>query len=185
MPHKYNPNFAAARRRERAKNIEIRVPHWWNKEVKAKTAIVACPNCHALYFDKHWHTWSHATKVLPVGHKVTEALCGACRSLASSGRSAEFGYAGEVILSGFAEPELKLEVIRTAKNVAARAVERDPEAQVIKIEDQGRTVRITTTKNQLAEAIGKEVDASHKGGELNIRFSNEELPVRVFWKAKE
>ena len=175
MPHKYNPNFAAARRRERAKNIEIRVPHWWNTEVKSKTAIVVCPKCHALYFDKHWHSWSHASQILPVGHKVSEELCAACRST---------DYAGEVTLSGFADPAFKLEVIRTAKNVAARALERDPEAQVIKIEDKGRTVRITTTQNQLAEAIGKEIDRSHKGGELSIRFSNEELPVRVYWNAK-
>jgi len=182
MPHKYNPEFAAARRRERAKNIEIRVPHWWSREVKTKTAVISCPRCHALYFDKHWHTWSHATQVLPPNHKVTEELCGACRSLGAVG--AEFGYAGEVTLSGFSDPELKLEVIRTAKNVAARAFERNPEAQVIKIEDKGRTVRITTTQNQLAEAIGKEVDRSHKGGVLNIRFSNENLPVRVYWNAR-
>ena len=54
------PNFAAARRREKARNIEVRVPHWWNKEVRAKAAIACLSNCHALYFDKHWHTWSHA-----------------------------------------------------------------------------------------------------------------------------
>ena len=38
---------------------------------------------------------------------------------------------------------------------------------------------------QLAEAIGKEVDRSHKGGVLNIRFSNEDRPVSVYWTAKK
>jgi hypothetical protein len=186
MPHKYNPNFAAARRRQKAKNIEIRVPHWWNKEVRAGTAIAVCPNCHALYFDKHWHSWSHASQVLPANHRLSEELCFACRSLgAGKKQGSEFGYEGEIVLSGFNDPALKLEVVRTAKNVASRALERNPEAQVIKIEDKGRTVRITTTDNRLAEAIGKEIDRSHKGGALNIRFSQEDRPVRVYWKAKE
>ena len=185
MPHKYNPNFAAARRRQKSRNMEVRVPHWWNKEVRAKAAIAVCPNCHAVYFDKHWHTWSHATKVLPAGHKVSDELCFACRSLGvGKKQGSEFGYEGEVTLSGFSDPNLKLEVVRTAKNVAGRALERNPEAQVIKIEDKGRTVRITTTNGPLAEAIGKEVDRSHKGGILNIRFSNENLPVRVYWHAR-
>src|SRR5512133_1143325 len=166
MPHKFNPNFGAAIRRQKAKNLEIRVPRWWSKEVKAGTAILSCPYCHALYYDKHWHTWSNASTVLPKGHKVKEDVCPACRMLgARSGSNSEFGYEGEVILSGLADTALKLEVIRTVKNIAARAVERDPEAQVIKIEDKGRSVRITTTENQLAEAIGKEVDRAHKGGE--------------------
>ena len=187
MPHKYNPEFAAARRRQKAKNIEVRVPRWWGKEVKAGTAIAACPNCHALYYDKHWHTWSNASTILPKGHKVREEVCAACRMLAPSkkGGRSEFGYAGEVVLSGLADTALKLEVVRTVKNIAERAVLRDPEAQVIQIEDKGRSVRVTTTQNHLAEAIGKEVAAAHKGGELNIRFSNENLPVRVYWSAKE
>jgi len=186
MPHKYNPNFAAAKRRQKAKNLEIRVPRWWGKEVKAGTAIASCPNCHALYYDKHWHTWSNASTVLPKGHKVREEVCAACRMLgAKSSHNSEFGYAGEVVLSGLADTALKLEIIRTIKNIADRAVLRDPEAQVIQIEDKGRTVRVTTTENQLAETIGKEVASAHKGGELNIRFSKENLPVRVYWSAKE
>jgi hypothetical protein len=187
MPHKYNPTFAAARRRQNAKNLDIRVPRWWSKEVKAGTAIASCPNCHALYFDKHWHTWSNASTVLPKGHKVREEICAACRMLVPSkkGDRSEFGYEGEVVLSGLNDTALKLEIVRLIKNVSARAVLRDPEAQVIKIEDKGRSVRVTTTVNQLAEAIGKEVASAHKGGELNIRFSNDNLPVRVYWTAKE
>ncbi len=186
MPHAFNPKFSIGeRRRQQAKNLEIRVPRWWSKEVKARTAIVSCTNCHALYFDKHWHTWSNASTVLPKSHKVTEDVCPACRALTPKGGNGKFGFGGEVVLSGLANTDLKLEIIRTIKNIAARALLRDPEAQIIKIEDNGRNVRVTTTQNRLAEAIGKEVDAAHKGGKLNIRFSEENLPVRVFWSAKE
>ncbi len=184
MPHKFNPNFAANIRRQKAKNIEIRVPRWWHKELKAGKAVLSCPRCRALFYDKHWHTWSNASVTLPAGVKVREELCRACRTLGPKRGNSEFGYEGEVILSGLNDQTLKREVINTAKNIAARALLRDPEDQIIKIEDNGRTVRITTTENQLAVAIGKEIDRAHKGGELNIRFSEEDLPARVFWKAK-
>jgi len=185
MPHKFNPKFSIGeRRRQKAKNLEIRVPRWWSKEVKTRVGILSCPNCHALYYDKHWHTWSNASVVLPEKTKVSEEICPACKTQTVKGGGKDSGYEGEVILSGLADTELKLEVIRTVKNIAERALLRNPEAQVIKIEDQGRVVRITTTKNQLAETIGKEVDSSHKGGELSIRFSEGNSPIRVYWKAK-
>jgi hypothetical protein len=45
-------------------------------------------------------------------------------------------------------------------------------------------VRVTTTENQLAISLGKQVDSAFKGGTLKIRFSDEDLPVRVFWDEK-
>lgn len=185
MPHAFNPKFSIGeRRRQKAKNLEIRVPRWWEKDVKTRTGILSCSSCKALYYDKHWHTWSNASVVLPPKIKVSEAVCPACLSKTAKGGGKDSGYEGEVILSGLADIELKLEVIRTVKNIAERALLRNPEAQIIKIEDQGRNVRITTTKNQLAETIGKEVDSSHKGGELSIRFSEGNSPIRVFWTSK-
>jgi hypothetical protein len=184
MPHKFNPNFAAEIRRQKARNAEIRVPRWWSKEVKAGTAIGICPNCQALFFDKHWHTWSNVSVHLPTGHKVREIMCDACKLLGGKSKITDFGYQGEFILSGLAEGERKLEMLRLIRNAAARALKRDPEEQIIKIEDKGRTVRVTTTANQLAVTLGKEIDSAFKGGKLDIRFSEDNLPVRVFWKDK-
>lgn len=184
MPHKFNPNFAAKKRRQKSKNLEIRVPRWWSKDVKVGTAVASCPRCYALFYDKHWHTWSNASVTLPARTKVREEMCGACKTLGPGYGNSAFGYEGEVILSGLNDQAFKKDILRTVKNVAERARERNPESQIIKIEDNGRTARITTTKNQLAVAIGKEVDSAHKGGELTIRFSDDNKLARIFWKTK-
>jgi hypothetical protein len=162
-----------------------RGPQWWARELKAGSSVMVCTRCHAIYYDKHWHTWSNGETRLPVGAKITESLCGACASINSNrGKTSTFGFEGEVILSGLAEGSRKQEMMRLVRNIGSRAVRRDPEDQIIKIEDKGNTVRITTTENQLAISIGKQVERAFKGGTLVIRWSNEDLPARVTWKER-
>lgn len=179
-----NKNIPATISRQKSKPAEVRVPGWWNKEAKTAKGIAVCPRCHAVFYDKHWHAWAKALLSLPLSLKAREEVCRACL-LSSAGKSTGYGYEGEVILAGLSGESLKQEVIRTAKNVARRALKRDPEDQIIKIEDLGKRVRITTSENRLAEAIGKEVDRAYKGGALKISFSKSDLPVRVYWTAKK
>jgi hypothetical protein len=88
-----------------------------------------------------------------------------------------------VILTGLKELSRRLEVVGLIKNIGTRATKRNPEAQIIKIEDGGNSVRVTTTDNQLAVALGKQVDAAVKGGKLQVTWSREDAPVRVRWTA--
>ena len=153
------------------------------RELKAGSEVVVCTRCHAIYYDKHWHTWSNGETRLPVGAKLTEALCRACTTIEPKrGKTAAFGYEGEVLLSGLTEGGRKQELMRLIRNIGSRAVRRDPEDQIIKIEDKGATVRITTTENQLAVAIGKQIERAFKGGALVIKWSNEDLLARVTWR---
>jgi len=171
--------------RAAAQNVQPRVPHWWAREVKGTKAVSVCTRCHAIYYDKHWHTWSNAETRLPAGAKILETLCRACTTLESKrGKSAAFGYEGELTLSGLSEGSRKREILSLVRNVGARAMRRDPEDQIIKIQDRGETVRVTTTENQLAVALGKQIERAFKGGTLKISFSDEDLPARVFWKDK-
>ena len=160
-----------------------RVPHWWGEENMGLKSVVICPRCQAIYYDKHWHSWQTAGRRLPSGLKTKEAMCLACAALTTGKGSSTSGYAGEVILSGLSNLGRRLEIINLIKNVGKRAVRRNPEDQIIKIEDKTDTVRVTTTENQLAIAIGKEVDAAEKGGKLTIAWSAENKPARVRWVA--
>src|SRR3989344_328087 len=73
------------------------------------------------------------------------------------------------------EPALYEKVAGTqmVRNIRSRASNRDPQDQIIKIEDKGDTIRITTTENQLAVSLAKQVARAHKGGKLDIKFSKE------------
>jgi len=55
------------------------------------------------------------------------------------------GYGGEVVLKNIAGTA-KAEIMREIKNIGDRASRRDPEDQIIKIEDKGKSVRVTTTE---------------------------------------
>lgn len=91
-------------------------------------------------------------------------------------------YEGEVNLLNLGAD--KNEVLRLTKNVAARALKRDPEDQVLKIEDKKDSLRILTSENQLALSIGKQVAQAFKGGVLKIQFSHQEEVARVTWTHK-
>jgi hypothetical protein len=166
-----------------SQSFSPRVPHWWAKENKGLKSVAVCPRCHAMYYDKHWHSWEMAKRQLPKDLKIGEVLCRACAILTANKNSSRDSYSGEVILTGLKELSRRLEVVGLIKNIGTRATKRNPEAQIIKIEDGGNSVRVTTTDNQLAVALGKQVDAAVKGGKLQVTWSREDAPVRVRWTA--
>lgn len=162
-------------------------PDWWEKELKGGKETPVCGRCQAIYFDKHWHTMPEVYEWLKKqkgkGSLVT-GLCGECELVKRAGSLAKEGWEGEVILDGLILGEEKNNILNTVRNVGKRATSRDPEDQIIKIDDQGSRVVIRTTENQLAVSIGKQVARAFKGGELTIKYSHEDAPVRVYWKHK-
>lgn len=160
-------------------------PSWWEHEVKSKKPLRTCPRCGAIYFDKHWHIipnfWVEYKRALPK-KPITEELCAECKWI--DGGKEETGWEGEVVLENLVFDD-KNEILNLVKNVGQRAFLRDPEDQIIKIEDRGKKVIITTTENQLAVSIGKQVARAFKGGKLEIKWSGEDAPARVRWTRKE
>lgn len=147
-----------------------------------------CSHCGAVYFDGHWHTAPTLSSILrKSGHPAAseKELCIQCHLAVHGPEPKKLGFEGEVTLDGLTHFEEKGEILRTVRNVGNAAVKRDPMDRIIAIDDRGERVVITTTENQLAVAIGKAVDAAHKGGKLTIVFSREgDLPARVYWKRK-
>ncbi len=163
-----------------------RVPEWWHKKNLGKEPVLVCERCHAVYYDEHWHTWSTAKKLVDLLLKkqmIKEILCSECANI-KRGHGGVESYEGEVLLRGLTDSKEKTEIFNLVRNVGKRATLRDPEDQIIKIEDRGESARITTTENQLAISIGKQVARSHKGGILEIKFSETDYPARVVWTRK-
>ncbi|MFA5128515.1 MAG: hypothetical protein WC445_00960 [Patescibacteria group bacterium] len=159
-------------------------PSWWEHEVKGKKPLRVCSRCGAVYFDEHWHTIPNFLKLykkMLSPKPVAKELCAECKWI--MGGKNKTGWEGELVLENLV-PEEKSEIVNLVRNVGKRAFLRDPEDQIIKIEDMGRKVRVTTTENQLAVSIGKQVASAFKGGRLEIIWSDEDAPARVRWIRK-
>ncbi len=160
-----------------------RVPHWWKKENTGLKSVAICPRCQAIYYDKHWHSWQKPSRHLPKDLRASETYCLACAAIISGNDNSGRGFAGEVVFSGLDRLAERLEVVNLIKNIGKRALKRNPEDQIVKIEDKNNALRVTTVKNQLAVSLGKQVDAALKGGKLTISWSREDEPARVRWVA--
>ncbi len=149
-------------------------------EKLGKRGMLRCPNCGAIYFEKHWHSPSVLASV-PKRALLESWICDECRVRAMAKNGAVLNFGGELVIEGKFGAEEKQEILALVRNVGARAAKRDPEERIIKISERGGTIRVSTTENQLAVSIGKQLDRARKGGTLAITWSHEDKPVRVRW----
>lgn len=152
----------------------------------AKKGMARCPNCGALYYDKHWHSpealvLERTTVYL---EPLKEQWCYECKAGHLSPGGVPMRYSGEVVIEGNWTPQTRSDLLHLMRNIGHRAMVRDPEDRIIRILEQDGKFLVYTSENQLAVSIGKQVHTSHKGGELHIVWSADDKPVRVSWKAK-
>lgn len=159
---------------------------WWDKESKKASGMKMCERCEAVYYDGHWHTAPELSAVLKENDKVSKisGLCTECKWVIEGRAGVKSGYEGMVTLDGLTDKEEKKEILKAVRNFSHRATERDPEDQIVGIDDRGERIVITTSENQMAVGIGKTIDKAFKGGDLSIIWSDDDLPVRVYWKHK-
>ncbi|MFC1749817.1 BCAM0308 family protein [Pseudomonadota bacterium] len=154
------------------KDIAFHDPNW-KKEAK-KGKILICKHCNAVYDNKGW---KHLEDLDP-SHvdDLKKSVCPACH--ASKNHTSD----GVVHLSGDFFIAHKEEILNTINNLADQAEERDVLNRIERIEhtDEGEMI-IYTTKNKLAMEIGKHVADAFKGGDLDIQFSKDDMPVEVRW----
>lgn len=162
---------------------------WWDKEKRKMTGLKLCTRCEAVWYDGHWHNAPNLAAAIKAKRKASkpakDLYCEECRYAVhgpADKKSALFE--GELTLDGLVDKKEKAEILATVRNAAKRAQRRDPEDRIVAIDDRGERVVVTTTENQLAVALGKAVDASHKGGKLRITWSSDDLPARAHWTRK-
>lgn len=160
------------------RSTQVRRPGTLKKGALPPGGVIRCEDCSAIWYDKHWHSPS----VVEHMRLATSAmgLCEECRRARRSPKNTA-PYAGEVTLDGEFAPHEKEEILGLIRNVGKRAMKRDPEDRIVRIAEAGGAIKVFTTKNQLAVAIGKQVHDARKGGELHITWSRTDMPVRVRW----
>jgi len=126
-----------------------------------------CRDCHAVFRRGRW-TWGTAPET------AHPALCPAC------GRIRDELPAGYVALEGARTEGDRDVLIRIAHNEEARMKAEHPLERIMRVEQDGTRVLITTTDIHLPRRIGEAVQHSHKG-KLEIKYGEDEYTVRVNW----
>ena len=159
---------------------------WWEEHVGHSSKMKLCDRCEAVYFDGFWHNAPEIAWKLKEerGSSTEHTHCTECNWIVTGVEGVKSGFEGQITLDCLDDPKEKGEILSTVRNFAQRATKRDPQDQIIAIEDRGNRVVITTTENQMAVGIGKAVDKAYKGGSLRIVWSEDDLPARVYWKHK-
>lgn len=162
---------------------------WWDAGGRKPAGLKLCARCEAVWYDGHWHVAPNLAAALKAKRKTAkpakDVFCEECRYAVHGPAGGKSGlFEGELTLDGLVGAKEKAEILATVRNAAKRAQKRDPLSRVVAIDDRGERVVVTVTENQLAVALGKAVDASHKGGKLRISWSSQDLPARVHWTRK-
>jgi len=111
----------------------------------------------------------------PPPPEAKKMVCPACRRI-------EDRYEGGiVVLEGDFLASHKDEIMNLIKNVADKEMAYRPLERIIKIEDGGNRITITTTYEHLARRIGEAVNRAYKG-KLNFQYPEGQKYIRVHWE---
>jgi NMD protein affecting ribosome stability and mRNA decay len=134
---------------------------------------IYCSECHAVYQEGRW-VWPEKPS------KIGEAsLCSACRRIRD-----DFP-AGVVYLTGSYLKNHGNEIEHLVQNIVNEAKARSPLKRIINIlkeKEGGICVRLTD--DHLARHIGDAVHRAYKG-DLQVKYSDEEKFVRLYWHRDE
>jgi len=87
-------------------------------------------------------------------------------------------FEGKVVFESVPE-EYKKDIINNIKNTGERAYKRDPMDRIIEVKESGGNIEVTTTENQLARNIARQVTSAYKNAKSDISWSKEEGVARI------
>ena len=127
-----------------------------------------CPECHAVFHQGRWQ-WAEAPA------KAHQEMCPACQ------RIHDAFPAGFVTLAGEFFKQHGGELRQLVENVGERAKAEHPLERIMKIEDEGNHILVTTTGIHLARGIGEALHHAYQG-ELEFHYNDEQNLLRVHWQ---
>ncbi|HNQ84777.1 MAG TPA: BCAM0308 family protein [Deltaproteobacteria bacterium] len=131
-----------------------------------------CPDCRAVYQGGRW-VWSDR----PV-RSGTPLLCSACRRIRD-----DFP-AGEIYLSGDYLVKHRGEIVNLITKLVMDARGRSPLKRMMDIREKDRRLCVRLTDDHLARQIGDAIYRAYKG-DLQLKYSEEEKFVRLYWHRDE
>lgn len=124
----------------------------------AKKGLIICENCDIYNYKKSWHHDADSfiadreNKDIPIHF----ALCPACAMIKNK------QYEGKIIIKNIPAPQKK-DLLNLIKGYCDRAFSRDPLDRLIGVVQDGNSLIVTVTKNQLARRLAKKIkDAFNK-----------------------
>ena len=137
-----------------------------------KKDFVVCEKCNAVYYYKSWKHGFADYKHLNQNKNIKFEICPACQMIEDK------KFEGKVVFENVPN-EYKEDILNNIKNTGERAYKRDPMDRIIEMKESGGNVEVTTTENQLARNIARQVERAHKGAKADIRWSKEESVARI------
>lgn len=105
-------------------------------------------------------------------------LCSACRRIRDNFP------AGEVYLSGAYLARHKKEIENLIQKIVKDAKERSSQKRIMEIRQENKGLCVRLTDDHLARHIGDAVYRAYKG-DLQVKYSDEEKFVRLYWHRDE
>ena len=131
-----------------------------------------CEKCNAVYYYKSWKHGFSNYKHLNENKSINFITCPACKMIKDK------KFEGKVIFENVPK-EYREEILNNIKNTGERAYKRDPMDRVIEVSEPGDNIEVTTTENQLARNIARQIERAHKGAKADIKWSKEESTARI------
>ena len=159
-------------------NIKLPKSHHEAEEFSAKGGLILCEDCGACYFKKHWHhgieklnlSETESLENLKKDKKVHFAFCPACQMIKNK------QYEGRITIKNLPDNH-KEELVNLAEGFCKRAHERDPMDRLIAIKNEGSSLVITTTENELASKLAHKIKDSFSKAKTKITFAPEPSDV--------
>ncbi len=141
-----------------------------------KKGYIICEKCGAVYHEKSWHhKEKYQDKLKDVDKKLIKySICPACIRIRDDLSE------GFLVLKNVPE-EKKEEILALVKHIGERNEKTDVLDRIAKIYEDEEGIKISTTENQLAVKIGRQLEDAYKKSTLEIHWANEEGPARLYW----
>jgi hypothetical protein len=145
------------------------------RDTKPASDPALCTRCNAIWHKGTWSTDPAVRRALTRGQAPAKVLCPACRLIR------EDNPAGMLYLGGSYFWQNQAEILQCIHNSERNAAQKNPLERIIHT-SQGpkKTLVVETTSEKLARRLGRAVHRAHHG-RLDIRFSDEDRLVRVYW----
>lgn len=136
-----------------------------------------CLSCHAVYRDKAWW-WDDAYYLENLQNPSVQKVkkCWACSKIPDS--LAE----GEITIKDVSDINVRKEMLNLIQNIAVRRTKRDPLDRLIRAEEKGGDIFVSTSENQFAVSIARQIERAFKGWKADITWSEGEDIVRIIIK---
>ena len=156
-----------ATRRTRSHQTPVR------PEAEGPAELTLCDGCGVVFSHKTWRR-SAARTSLALERGGPWGRCPACVRQVKEP-------AGTVLLTGDLVESIEQELRRRIQNVCERARFTQPERRLLAVERDSSGLKVTTTSQELAHRIGREIEKAF-GGRTSYTWSDADGHLLALWK---